>query len=88
MRALADLVSVGPATLRDFTDLGIETVSELAAEDPDDLYRRLCSLRGERIDVCCLDVFRAAVAQAQDPNLPEEQKRWWYWSRLRNGEAG
>jgi hypothetical protein len=30
-----------------------------------------------------LDVFRAAVAQARNPQLPAEQCQWWYWSRLR-----
>jgi hypothetical protein len=28
-------------------------------------------------------VFRAAVAQAKDPNLPSEQRLWWQWSRKR-----
>jgi hypothetical protein len=30
-----------------------------------------------------LDVFRAAVAQAKDPQLPADQCQWWYWSRNR-----
>jgi hypothetical protein len=30
-----------------------------------------------------LDVFVAAVAQARDPNLPIEQRQWWYWSKVR-----
>jgi len=23
------------------------------------------------------------VAQAKDPDLPIEQRQWWYWSKLR-----
>jgi pathogenicity locus Cdd1 protein len=82
-RRLCDLVSVGPATLYDFRLLGIETVERLAAADPDDLHLQLCRIRGEAVDVCCRDVFAAAIAQSRDPSLPAEQKRWWYWSRKR-----
>ena len=34
-------------------------------------------------DICVLDVFRCAVAQAKNPRLPAAQRNWWYWSRLR-----
>ena len=82
-RRLADLYSVGPATLADFELLGIGSVEQLAQADPRDLYERLCARRGERIDRCCEDVFRAAIAQARDPDLPSEQRKWWYWSSRR-----
>lgn len=86
-RTLADLYSVGPATLRDFATLGVESVTELARQDPVSLYERLIGIRGEIVDICCLDVFTAAIAQARDPDLPDEQSRWWYWSRLRKRES-
>lgn len=86
-RTLADLVSVGPATLKDLRLLGITSVSGLASADPRALYERLCVLSGQRQDPCCEDVFRAAVAQARDPDLPAEQRRWWYWSRVRKAKA-
>jgi len=35
------------------------------------------------VDICCQDVFSAAVAQACNPLLPLEQCQWWYWSRQR-----
>ena len=87
-RRLIDLRSVGPATVRDLTALGITTVQELAGQDGADLYERLCSLKGYRVDPCCLDVFNCAVAQARDPGLPAELCDWWAWSRIRKGEAG
>ncbi len=86
-RRLLDLRSVGPATVKDFELLGIETVEALAESDPEELYQRLCSLRGSRVDICCLDVFQAAVAQARDPELPAEKANWWTWSRLRKAAA-
>ena len=80
---LHDLVSVGPATLKDFELLGITTLHQLAQQDPQELYERLCVLLGQKIDICCLDVFVAAIEQAKDPYLPAEQRQWYYWSRLR-----
>ncbi len=82
-RKLQDLFSVGPALLRDFELLGINTVAQLARRKPETLYRELCRRTGQRQDICVLDVFRAAVAQARNPKLPLEQCRWWYWSRQR-----
>ena len=82
-RKLSDLVGIGKAMLGDFKVLGVKDVEQLAAEDPLELYERLCERTGQRHDICCLDVFRAAVAQARDPNLPAEQCQWWYWSRQR-----
>lgn len=82
-RRLQDLISVGPAMLRDFELLGIRSVSQLALENPRRMYAKLCRVTGERHDICCLDVFSAAVAQARNPLLPAQQCAWWYWSRKR-----
>lgn len=82
-RNLHDLVSVGPAMLRDFELLGIRSVRQLAKRNPEKMFEELCRAKGQPIDVCCLDVFRAAVEQARDPKLPLEKCQWWYWSRLR-----
>jgi len=87
-RKLIDLVSIGPAMLEDFELLGITSVSQLRRRSPERLYRELCRLRRQRIDPCCLDVFVAAVAQAKDPDLPIEQRQWWYWSKLRKAGEG
>ncbi len=82
-RRLADLISVGPAFLRDFELLGIHSVAQLARANPRTLYEKLCRVTGHRQDICCLDVFSAVVAPALNPRLPAEQCRWWYWSRRR-----
>jgi pathogenicity locus Cdd1 protein len=80
---LSDLVSIGPAMLRDFELLGVRTVAQLARRNPEKMYEKLCHVTGQAQDICCLDVFRAAVAQAKNPNLPIEQRLWWHWSRKR-----
>jgi hypothetical protein len=82
-RRLKDLVSVGPAILHDLELLGIRNGAQLARQKPTKLYENLCRVTGQRQDICCLDVFSAAVAQARNPLLPAEQRQWWYWSRLR-----
>jgi predicted RecB family nuclease len=85
-RKLEDLISVGPAMLRDFERLGIRTVTQLARANPQKLYAKLNRVSGQRQDICCLDVFTAAVAQARNPRLPAEKCQWWYWSRRRKAQ--
>jgi len=87
-RELQDLVSVGPAMLRDFARLQVCSVAQLARREPEELYRDLERLTGKKQDPCVLDVFRAAVAQARDPFLPPEQRNWWYWSGERKRVHG
>ena len=82
-RRLEDLVSVGPALIRDFEMLGVTTVGQLARRNPEHLYEKLCEITGHAQDICVLDVFHAAIAQARNPQLPIEQAQWWYWSRWR-----
>jgi hypothetical protein len=86
-RRLQDLISIGPAMLRDFDQLGIHSVPQLARQDPKKMYARLERLTGQHQDPCVLDVFEAAVAQARNPRLPAEKCQWWYWSRKRNAAA-
>jgi nucleotidyltransferase/DNA polymerase involved in DNA repair len=82
-RKLGDLAGIGPAMLEDFRKLGIYSVAQLARRDGDELYEELCRATGVRQDVCVLDTFNCAVAQARDPELPLERRNWWYWSRVR-----
>ena len=88
MRELRDLVSIGPAMLRDFEMIGVRSVAQLARAKPETLYEKLCEVTGQRHDICCLDVICAAVAQARDPHLPTAQRQWWYWSRRRKKSDG
>jgi len=86
-RELSDLVGIGPAMLRDFQLLGVNTVAQLAREEPAELYERLIQITGERHDPCVLDTFTAAIEQARNPDLPPAQRNWWYWSRERKRAA-
>lgn len=86
-RKLQDLGSIGKAMLEDFSVLGINSVAELSKKDPDKLYKKLCELTGVRHDVCVLDTFHCAVAQAKNPDLSKKQRQWWYYSQLRKSKA-
>jgi hypothetical protein len=74
-RQLKDLISIGPAMLRDF--------EMLAKQDPQRMYEKMGRLTGRRQDPCVLDTFCAAVAQAKNPRLVAEKCQWWWWSRER-----
>lgn len=82
-RKLQDISGIGTATLADLKLLGVHSVADLAEQKGEELYRRLCNAKGIKVDICCLDVLVCAVAQARDPLLSQEQRNWWYWSRLR-----
>jgi hypothetical protein len=82
-RELKDLISIGPAMLRDFEMLGIPSVAQLAKQNPQRMYEKMGRLTGQRQDPCVLDTFCAAVAQAKNPRLAAEKCQWWWWSRRR-----
>src|SRR5258708_1993990 len=69
-RQLGDLISIGPAMLRDFELLGIRSVAQLARQNPQQLYAKLGRVARQHQDICVLDTFCAAVAQAKNPRLP------------------
>jgi Pathogenicity locus len=85
-RELCDLISIGPAMLRDLALLGIHSVAQLARQEPHKMYQKLGRKTGQRQDPCVLDTFSAAVAQARNPRLAPEKCPWWYWSRKRKTE--
>ena len=85
-RELKDLISIGPAMLRDFELLGIRSVKQLAKQDAKKLYAKLGRVAKQHEDICVLDTFEAAVAQAKNPRLAVEKCQWWWWSEKRKKE--
>ena len=60
-RPLTSIPGVGKSIAQDLADLGFTGVEDLRGEDPQQMYDRLCALRGCMIDRCMLYVFRCAV---------------------------
>ncbi len=79
LEELQRIPGVGPSIAGDLRDLGVRRVEDLRGADPEQLYRRLCELRGGVVDRCVLYVFRCAVyfagSDRHDPALLE----WWNW---------
>lgn len=70
---------VGRKLAYDFVDLGYRSVEELRGEDPEEMYRKLCTLRARHIDRCVLYVFRTAVYFAGNSVHEPELLKWWNW---------
>lgn len=81
--ALQELPSIGPSLALDLRALGYDAPSDLANEDPERMYKDLCSLRGERIDPCVLYSFRCAVYAATTGDSDPELRKWWNWKDRR-----
>lgn len=70
---LADLRNVGKAALADFKLLGIESVVQLAEQEPTKLYFELSRLTKSRQDPCVWEVFAATIHEARTG----EARNWW-----------
>jgi hypothetical protein len=80
---LQSIPGVGPSLAQDLHDLGYTGVESLKKADPEQMYQKLCQMRGQHIDRCVLYVFRCAVyfagTEARDPEL----LKWWNWKDKR-----
>ncbi len=79
MRKLSDLKNVGKATLKDLALLEINTVEELALQNPTSLFHELERLTQQRQDPCVWDVFAAITHEA----CTGDPTNWWDWTAQR-----
>lgn len=70
---------VGPSLSVDLWDLGLRSMADLAAGDPESMYEETCRQAGGHVDRCVLYVYRCAVAFARDEDLEPELRKWWKW---------
>ena len=60
--------------------IGITCVEDLAGRDPEELYRMdQARFPGEKLDRCCLYVYRLAVAYAEGRCDSPEKRKWWHY---------
>ena len=78
--ALETIPGVGPNMARDLLDLGLGKVGDLEDQDPEEMYQRLCALRGAHLDRCVLYVFRCATYYASNQVHDPELLKWWNWT--------
>lgn len=81
---LQNIPGVGPSLAKDLTDLGYYRVPQLRGSDPEQMYQKLCALRGKHIDRCVLYVFRCAVYYASNSAHDAELLKWWNWKDAKN----
>ncbi len=76
---LETLPGIGPSIAEDLRALGVRRVGDLVGRDPEDLYRRSCTLAGTTIDRCLLYVYRCACYAARTARPAPEKLDWWWW---------
>lgn len=76
---LTDLPNVGEAIARQLESIGVYAPEDLVGQDPLELYRKLCTLKGRRMDPCLLDVFLSV----SDYMEGKEARRWWEYTAMR-----
>jgi hypothetical protein len=81
---LEQLPNIGPSLAADLRAIGIVRPSDLRGQDAFALYRKLCTVTGQRQDPCVLDTFMAAVDFMQGaPAAP-----WWRYTPQRKAQFG
>ena len=76
---LEQIPGVGKSIARDMQSIGINSVSQLKDQDPENLYRRLCDFKASPVDRCMLYVLRCAVYYASNSDHDPELLQWWSW---------
>jgi hypothetical protein len=79
IKNLCVIPGVGVKTAEDFINLGIKSLKELKDKNPEELYERLCVIKGTKIDRCQLYVFRCAVYFVSNNKHDVEKLLWWNW---------
>ena len=79
LKHLQEIPGVGKSIALDLYDLGIRAITDLKNKDPEAMYKKLCSLRGQHIYRCMLYVLRCAVYYASHQRHDSELLKWWKW---------
>jgi hypothetical protein len=83
-RTLEQLPNIGPRLAADLRRIGIETPQDLRGQDAFALYRKLCTVTGQRQDPCVLDTFMAA----SDFMSGAAPAKWWQYTAQRKAMFG
>jgi hypothetical protein len=79
MQELLTIPGVGKSIAQDLVDLGVRSVKDLEKRNPELLYHKLCTMRGQNIDRCVLYVFRCAIYFASQKQHAPHLLKWWNW---------
>lgn len=76
---LEQIPGVGEAIANDMRNIGINSVSQLKDQDPENLYQKLCDFKAGPVDRCMLYVLRCAVYYASNTEHDPELLKWQNW---------
>jgi len=79
LKELKKIPGIGDKMADELWKLGIHSVSELKNQDPEALYRLICTRKGVHVDRCVLYVFRCAVYYASNKKHDPALLKWWNW---------
>lgn len=79
LKELQIIPGVGKSLAQDFLNIGISKVSDLKGKNPEDLYSKICTFQGCRVDRCVLYVCRSSVYFAEHKKHNLEKLKWWNW---------
>ncbi|HET9983010.1 MAG TPA: helix-hairpin-helix domain-containing protein [Longimicrobiales bacterium] len=79
LRDIRRIPGIGASLSEDLWDLGMRRVEDLRGRDPEELYARLCTRAGMRLDPCVLYAFRCAVYFASHDVHDPALLKWWNW---------
>lgn len=81
IKKLTVIPGVGKSIANDLWNIGIRKISDLAGQDPQELYEASNQFAGTVQDRCLLYVFRCAVYYAETPEADQDKEKlkWWNW---------
>ena len=81
IKQLMTIPSIGKSIANDLWNIGLSSVTDLKAKDPEVLYDLSNRFAGEVQDRCLLYSFRCAIyyAQTEPLNHDPEKLKWWNW---------
>ncbi len=77
--SLLSIPGIGKKIAQDLHIIGIHHVKDLIGQNPETLYKDLCSEYKNRIDPCLLYTFRCAVYYAENDKHDPALLKWWNW---------
>lgn len=81
-KELQKIPGVGRKIAEDFILIDINSINDLKNKNPEELYERLCVVKGYKVDRCVLYVFRCAVYYANEELHDSEKFKWWNWKDI------
>lgn len=79
LKEFRKIPGVGKTIAEDLYQIGLRSINDLKGQDPELLYRRLCSYQNCKVDRCMLYVLRCAVYFASEKEHDEKLLKWWNW---------